>query len=42
MIFVPLPRFVLPTFDPLFGGSKTAIDESFTDIALTLNPQIFS
>ena len=43
MIFVPLPRFVFPTFDPpFFGRCKTAIDESFTDIEPTLNPQIVS
>jgi hypothetical protein len=27
--FVPLPRLVLPTLSPLFGGCKTAIRKTF-------------
>ena len=32
MIFVPLPRFVLPTLEPLFWPERSSVDKGFSNI----------
>jgi len=39
MIFVPLPRFVFPTFAPFFRRSETTVDEGFLYAQNTTDPQ---
>jgi hypothetical protein len=41
MIFVPLPRLVLPTFGSLSSWSKATVDEGFANIQPTSNLQVF-
>jgi hypothetical protein len=40
MIFVPLPRFVFPTFEPLFSWGEAPVDESFFHVEYTAGFEI--
>jgi hypothetical protein len=39
MIFVPFPRFVLPTHVPLFSGTEGPVDEGLSAVDFLLQQQ---